>query len=158
MDEAQFWRIIEGAGCEPERVKEALDGLEPDQIDAWDRIYWEKHNALHRWDVWGAAFVINGGCGDDSFHYFKAWVIGKGPAAYQAALSDPDSLGAYVTEEDLENGCDNELLNYAAAEVFEAKTGEELESRSAEGDDPAGEAWEEDELDELFPRLAKRFF
>lgn len=154
MDEAEFWTLIETTKGDAKHVQAALSNLPEEDIDAWDRIYWVRHNALHRWDVWGAAYVINGGCSDDSFHYFKAFAIGNGKAFYGALVTNPDSVGPLITEDDLEDGCDNEGLNYVSAEIL----GEEaLPSRSMEGERPAGDPWEEDDLPIRFPRLTARF-
>ena len=32
----------------------------------------------YRWDLWGAAYLANGGCSDDGFDYFRGWLIGQG--------------------------------------------------------------------------------
>lgn len=157
MTTDQFWEMIEAAKGDPKQLEVALKELTAEEIDAWDEHYWRHHNALHRWDVWGAAYVINEGCGDDSFHYFKAFAIGKGKAFYEALNAAPDSIGDRITQQDLDNGCDNELLNYAAAKAYEAISGSELIYRSKEGSDPAGKEWDEDDLKKLFPRLWKRF-
>jgi len=36
--------------------------------------------------------LINGGCSDDGFFYFRAWLISRGQKVYDAALQNPDSL------------------------------------------------------------------
>jgi hypothetical protein len=46
----------------------------------------------YRWDLWGAAYLINGGCSDDGFDYFRGWLLSQGRAIWQATLADPDSL------------------------------------------------------------------
>ena len=46
----------------------------------------------YRQELWGAAYLINGGCSDDGFVYFLGWLIAQGRDVYQAALPDPDSL------------------------------------------------------------------
>ena len=40
------------------------------EIEAFDRLLYEKIDAAYRWSLWGAAYVINGGCSDDGFEYF----------------------------------------------------------------------------------------
>ncbi len=34
--------------------------------------------------------VVNGGCSDDGFEYFRGWLIGQGGAYFEAALKDPE--------------------------------------------------------------------
>ena len=59
---------------------------------AWDRIYGEFMAESRSWELWDAAYLINAGCGDDGFHYFRGWLLGQGHAIWQAALAAPDSL------------------------------------------------------------------
>ena len=55
----------------------------------------EAHQALYRWDVWAAAYLIRGGCSDDSFMYFRAELIAQGRDWYQKAADSPDSLAGH---------------------------------------------------------------
>ena len=158
MDDGKFWDVLQRAGGDADKVEKELLTWPAAEIADWQRTYWDKHNALHNWDVWGAAYVISGGCGDDGFHYFKAWAIGKGRECYETALNSPDSLGGFVTDTDLNSGCDNELLNYAADKAHEGVTGgQELPYTSIEGTDPGGEEWDEVSVYERFPNLTARF-
>ncbi len=36
--------------------------------------------------------IMMNGCSDDSFDYFRGWLIAQGKDVYHAALRDPDSL------------------------------------------------------------------
>lgn len=49
------------------------------------------HQALYRWDVWAAAYLIGGGCSDDSFMDFRAGLIAQGRDWYQKAAASPAS-------------------------------------------------------------------
>jgi hypothetical protein len=40
----------------------------------------------YRLDLWGAAYLVNGGCSDDGFDYFRGWLLRQGRATWQAAL------------------------------------------------------------------------
>jgi hypothetical protein len=42
--------------------------------------------------LWGAAYVMHGGCSDDSFSDFRATLISHGRTIYDAALADTESL------------------------------------------------------------------
>ena len=46
----------------------------------------------YHWDLWGAAYLINGGCSDDGFEYFRRWLVLQGRDVFQAAVSNPDTL------------------------------------------------------------------
>ena len=97
---------------------------------------------------------------DDSYHYFKAWLIGKGEKVYQTALENPDDLADHVsTDEADETGCDNELLNYAADEVMESLFGEsDPDYETGEEGPPRGEPFDEDDPTIGFPKLTAKFW
>ncbi len=168
-----FWSVIERARGDAARVTEQIATMSPVEIAEWHATYYRLHNALHRRELWGAAHLIlggccsqwddsyRGGCSDDGFHYFKAWVIGKGRAAYEAALRDPDALEPFVTETDLDELCANEPLSYAAEEAYERAGGDRgalAEKRNSnEGEEPSGERIAEVDLPRRFPALGKRF-
>jgi hypothetical protein len=113
--------------------------------------------AAYRWDLWGAAFVINGGCSDDGFEYFLGWLIAQGRDYYQAALADPEQAGRRAQPGDM---VECESIAYAAVKAYEAKTGKDdfhdRITRVPRGE-PLGEPWEEEDLPARFPRLSARF-
>ncbi|MBN1206874.1 MAG: DUF4240 domain-containing protein [Myxococcaceae bacterium] len=161
MTEQEFWRLIdtsrEESGGDLEELVDALTqhlaSLPPSEIVAFDKQLGALLDRAYDWGLWGAAFLINGGCSDDGFLYFRAWLVAQGRTVYEAALADPESL-VDVAEPDAEL---EELLGVAESAYQEA-TGEELPVReSTEPDEPRGEEWEEDELQERFPRLSERF-
>ena len=93
---------------------------------------------------------------DDSFDYFCDWLISRGRDVFERALADPESLA------DVPEAADGEVeaegLRCAVQEAYEATHGDELSiSGSDHGPKPAGEPWDEDAVDELFPRLAAKF-
>lgn len=161
----EFWGFIDKARAEggdsPEARVEALRGLllgsSAAQLTEFNRHYDEVHALAYRWDLWGAAYVMNGGCSDDGFHYFRAWLISEGRARFEAALENPESLAD--VEGEAGDEFDNESFGYVALELFEecADGGGEMEQFSSDPESPAGEEWEESELEERFPRLSAKF-
>jgi hypothetical protein len=131
MNEEEFWRIIEvtkyqsaGDGKKQvELVVEYLSQLSEGEILDFDYIYRGYFKRAYKFNLWDAAYIINGGCGNDGFHYFQAWLIGQGQAVYEAALANPDSLADVV---ELGQYASLELLNYAADEAYEIKTGSDI--------------------------------
>jgi hypothetical protein len=161
MDDDRFWALVdaarEAAGDDVEDrvagLEQALLALEPSELVGFQRKYDELLARAYRWDLWGAAFVIEGGCSDDGFRHFRDWLISEGEAAYDAALADPDSLADLESEPPFEL----EAFGYVAAEVYEQVADEEMpRGRAAEPAEPLGKPWEEDELPAMFPRLARR--
>src|SRR5215203_4472870 len=100
MDHLQFWRLIEaaraesGGDCRRQVIllTEILTELPEQDIVRFEQILGEHMAFSHNWDLWAAAFIINGGCSDDCFDYFRGWLIGQGAAVFYSAFRDPESL------------------------------------------------------------------
>ena len=166
MDKAQFWRLIEdakeksGGECEAqvELIEAALAKLPPDEMVAFNRITDELRDEAYKWDLWGAAYLINGGASDDGFEYFRCWLIAQGQAIFEKAVQDPDSLADVITPDFADAEC--ESLLYVADRAYEKVTGHEIplgeSDSSLIGRDPVGVRWEEDELDAMLPRISAK--
>jgi hypothetical protein len=118
MDQELFWDIIDKA-CRSDprtvdkwdrRLQTALEKLEQAEIIAWNHIFDRLAARAYTVDLWGAAYLINGGASDDGFYYFRCWLIGMGRDVYEAAVANPDSLADAVV-----SGIDAEAEIYAAA-------------------------------------------
>ena len=167
MDKAQFWRLMEdakkrsGGDCEAqaELLRSSLLLLPAEAIAAFDKIFNEMRAVAYRWDLWGAAYLINGGGSDDGFEYFRWWLIGQGQATFEAALADPDSLADLIQDNivwsDGEVEC--EEIGYAALAAYKEKTGQEMPAVGyIHKSEPDGVQWEEADLDALFPRIVAK--
>jgi len=161
MDESRFWKLIDAVksqagdneGARPSILRTALAALPAIEIQAFQRIYDQAIAHAKRWDLWGAAYLMNGGCSDDGFRYFRDWLISEGCDVYQRALADPDSLADVPVRDDAEL----ESFGYAALEAYAEHTDKELERDfSDELTAPEGREWDEDELPALLPRLAAK--
>jgi hypothetical protein len=142
-----------------ERLQAALEKLEPGEIIEWNHIFDRLAARAYTVDLWGAAYLINGGASDDGFYYFRCWLIGMGREVYEAAVANPDSLADAVVQ-----GIDAEAEIYAAAhQAWMTVTG-----RSDTDPYPArneraelrGEDWDFDDDAEVrrhLPRLAAMY-
>lgn len=171
MDERQFWQLIEESkraskgdlDAQPELLQERLEKLAPADIVRFDRIYHDQIARSYTWDLWGAAYVIGGGCSDDGFDYFRDWLVSRGRTVFEAALRDPETLAGVVTDEDLDEGCNCEELRYAAVSAWESRTEESADDFPAEDgaeppDEPTGVSWKDaTELVRRFPKLTAKF-
>ncbi len=168
MEHAEFWRLIEdasfksGGECEEQAaaLKSSLLLLPADEIAAFARLFREHRQAAYRWDLWGAAYLVNGGGSDDGFDYFRCWLIAQGQAFYESALADPDSL-ADLLPDDTEWGdanLDREDIAYAAGEAYGEKTGQKIPVNALDfiPGAPVGVKWDEDDLDALYPKIAAK--
>jgi hypothetical protein len=99
MDSKQFWKFIddakESAGGWEEMyapLVEMLSKLSDKEIVQWGQIFDLYQKLSYKDRLWAAAYVINGGCSDDGFDYFRGWLTAQGKDVFLSALSDPDSL------------------------------------------------------------------
>lgn len=143
------------ASADPERLASVLEGLDDEELSGFVVAFDDELIRLNRWDLWGAGYVANGGMSDDAFHYFRSWLIGKGSAAVEAVLEDPDSLAEFLGgDEELEN----EELEYVGLSHLEDRDlpdPRDAGDREQNADDePAGTPFDEDTVDEAYPRIA----
>src|SRR4051794_4025397 len=100
----QFWMIVEAGGREGrddpvrqlEAVRQRLSRLPTEALIDFHRLFNRMMENAYTWDLWGAAYLINGGCSHDGFAYFRSWLISRGRTAYAAAVRNPDSLAGLV--------------------------------------------------------------
>ncbi len=162
MQEQAFWALIEAAKRNAGNSTDArvsaltlqLTKLDLKVIAGFQRQYDQLILRANKWSLWGGCSLMNGGCSDDSFRYFRDWLISEGRETYDRALVDPDSLVDLPRREYF----DLEAFGYAAMKVFKTKGGGELERDfSGELATPAGTEWTEAELPKLFPKLAAKY-
>lgn len=95
-----FWQLVDqarvGGGGEPDavavRAVALLAAREPEEILGYTRHQARVLAASHRVDLWGAAYLINGGISDDGFHDFRGWLMTQGREVFARAVAEPDSL------------------------------------------------------------------
>ncbi len=158
----EFWAMIDATRSvdDPSEHAEALQAALARRTAA-DIIDFEKHMAdllatSYTWKLWGAAYLINGGCSDDGFDYFRGWLIAQGRSVFDSALSDPDSL-ADVPELEEEVECEDIL--YVARTAHEVVTGNEIPRVPINLSD-LGEGWDFDddtEMKQRYPKLFAKF-
>jgi hypothetical protein len=160
MDENGFWDVVELSRADSQDEQEAklrsiLKKLPIGEVLAFDRIFNTMRFKAYTWDLWAAAYIINGGCSDDGFEYFRCALIAAGREHYEAALRDAESLADWVEGGDFEF----EALGYVAPGVFreKSKTKEFPQHNLTFPKNPTGEPWEEDDLEARFPQLWKTF-
>jgi hypothetical protein len=165
----QFWKLIDTAAKKAksdseqfmELISESLSELTPEDLIAFKQFQNEEMDRAYTWDLWGAAYIINGGASDDGFEYFRAWLMSRGSEAWEAALKDADSLASLKNVP--QDECELEEFLYASVDAYEQQTGDNLYDKLPTGKEtpnhPAGERWDEDgdDLAERFPKLWKKF-
>jgi hypothetical protein len=168
----KFWTLLKTAREAGDEdlfgtLKGKLVRLKPEEMLAFKKRYDDLIAAAYKNELWGAAYLINGGCSDDGFHYFLVWLVSQGEKVYKAALADPDSLARVLGPEDMDT-CESDL-DAAAARAWQEKTGrsdEEFYEELGKIDSPPttfqveGEDWDFDDDEEMrrrLPRLSRIF-
>ncbi|MFC7243740.1 DUF4240 domain-containing protein [Catellatospora aurea] len=174
MSVDEFWTIVAkarqsaGDSSDAEEVAERtlalLSALPPEQIAALARPLWDLRARSYRWELWQAAYLINGGCSDDGFEYFRGWLLAQGRETFELAVADPDTLAELLAVqrvaadgEDLE--C--ESMYGVVWDAYEAATGSiELPCPVTGRYPELGPGWDFEDADEVrrrLPRLAALF-
>ncbi len=164
MTEDEFWVIVQrvraAAPAKPngiyETLKTGLGELPLAEIQSFKRHFSENLIRAYSYDLWGAAFIIGGSCGDDMFWDFRSTLIMQGKDFFEAALVNPDSLAeADYSEENENNYPFYENYGYVAEILIEARGGEV--PCIPLPDEPSGYRWKEEELPRLYPKLTAKF-
>jgi hypothetical protein len=130
--ENDFWQLIanarQQADEDPYQVCAALSALllarSADDCLQFQHVFNRLHNDSYRADLWGAAYIMNGGCSDDGFDYFRGWLIAQGREVFEAALAKPDSLVKVVGDDaEADFGFEDEDILNLARRAWLEKTG-----------------------------------
>lgn len=160
LSEAGFWKIINAERNRLHNAKQyraalrrKLAHLSADYVHAFQIHVDEKLISAYSWDLWGAAYLINRGCSDDGFAYFRAWLIALGKDIYRAAIRDPDTLADVADPKRDDHECE-ELL-YAAKEAYKTLTGAEMPVTVNWPRRPRGRRWDFEDSHQMSRRLPK---
>ena len=156
-----FWDLIDRVRAQSDRsvdslivaLEHQLRALGDEELVAFDAAFSEAMQRAYDHNLWGAAYVIHGGCSDDAFWDFRAGLISLGRAVYEHALRDPDSLAAI---EDIEDATIAEGFQYVSGKLVEER-GLTRRGGSHSAGQPTGESWNDDDLPARYPRLSARF-
>jgi hypothetical protein len=161
MTITRFWEIIgdvhEASGGDMDvkcdLLRERLETLDPDEMKSFRRHFDACDAKAYSWGLWGAAYVIDGGCSDDGFDDFRSTLISQGRSVFESAVKDPDSLAdqPYLDGEPCYEG-----FAYAVTDAEEQVVGE-AGIRSDFPTTPSGDDWDEEDLPRLYPKLSRRF-
>ncbi|GAA3859609.1 DUF4240 domain-containing protein [Streptomyces sedi] len=171
MDETGFWSLVDetrlAAGRDPdlhaELLVERLVLLDPEAVHDFARHFEARFSRAHRWDLWGAAWVLLNGADEEAFENFRCWLISLGRTVFEGTLLAPDALAELLPSDfDARTEGEAEEIGYAAFDAYEQLTGDELPDvgLSEPGAEPEGAAVDladESALAAAYPRLWARF-
>lgn len=160
MSDDDFWALIELISNDHEEpdlsgLIEALEKCSNEELIGFQERFEFHHRRSYNWNLWGAAYLINGGCSDDGFDYFRAWLITQGKDVFSAGLADPDSLVDHANDEFSE--CEEILV--LACRIYRERTDDNMPLTRCELPE-LGESWDFDddvEMKKRYPRLFARF-
>ncbi|MEW2071223.1 DUF4240 domain-containing protein [Streptomyces sp. NPDC007346] len=157
----------------PDALTDVLAALEPEAIVDFAVTAGEVTDSAYRWPLWNAAYLIEGGCGDDGFMDFRDGLALLGREVFTRAVADPDSLAdlpvvarmsrgesGWIGYESLEGPAKRAYARAGgAADGFGAavEAADRVRIRAGE---PGGETWEAEDADATrrhLPRLAVLF-
>lgn len=176
MDKKEFWKIIEYSiqksnndKLEQEKaIIEKLATYNPEQIIEFEIIFRQLIIEADDFKIMGAQKIIEGYVSDDSYLYFRCWLIGKGEKIYTETLKNPEFLAQNINQD--EETYFEELM-YVATSAYKLKTGKKAEDESFPRDTAIkkgldydfgapptkGIDWKEDELPKTYPKLWKLY-
>ena len=165
MSTDEFWNVVERVHAAAPQdmpakcrlLAEELHRMPADELLSFARHFGECYFKAYKWEVWGAAYIIHGGCSDDSFMDFRSTLISLGRRPFEAALRDADSLADFDINP--EWAC-FEGYQYVPGKVwrerfnYDPPRDEEQNKHPAE---PTGEDWDDEEMTPRFPRLVVKY-
>jgi hypothetical protein len=167
MDQAAFWKIIDAYVSDDKleseygyaEFAERLEAMSRDDILEFASAMRRALNTAHTWDMWGAAYLVCGGCAEEGFAYFCGWLMAQGSEVFRQAVDHPDSLAEYLPDYEGDDVFEDEAILAAPLAAFEEKTGsyEGFVLTERPASEPEGEQWDIEEQGELEARLPKLY-
>ena len=162
MNEDDFWELIDKSRTAANNdyqiqissLKAILLTHEAHEIEKFDNTFTTLLASSYDTKLWGASYVINGGCSDDCFDYFRQYLIGHGKEKFYQTLKDPESCVSWIKTEEEDNW---EGLQYAAMNAYKQKTGKDLPRTYHPKFELKGKPFDEETIFRQYPKLAKKY-
>ena len=163
MTQTEFWAFIEsarGSGLENDQLrhhmKTMLELHDNSNLVDFTNIYHAFIDQLYSWNIWNAISLINGGMSDDSFFYFRDFLVSRGQKHFDRVLNDPESL--------LDDELDPEFQEWPYSEVHFRSAGSDVYEERNNVDFPWTHKWadlkgdsidydNDDEVRKTYPRI-----
>lgn len=163
MSRIDAWKLIDDARAAAgdddevflEKLSERIAPLAEKQLLSVAEFIEDRVEEANAWDLWGAAYVLNGGCSDDGFLYFRRWLVAQGRHRYEAAVKQPESIADWASAD---SPHELEELTFVVADAYAAASGKNLfdvmgaRDQSAE---PVGTPFDEASVVMRYPRLRR---
>lgn len=160
MSAQTFWVIVSRAKMRAgdqlfariSTLHDELKILSNEDLLAFHQQFLDAHLRAYKHDLAAAADLAIGGLTDDSFEYFRNWLISEGEATFNAVVANPDELAGFS----LRGICGQlESYGYVAASLLTQRgLAYELPCTGAE---LPGNPIDVSEYGARFPRLSSKF-
>lgn len=130
ISEDEFWKVIEKSllkSNQEEQFNYIFNNLTNEELIGLCYHGTELYRKAFTSELWAVAYIVRGGCGDDSFHYFRNWLVKRGKSIYYNALDNPDSLINELSKYKCRNEIQSELLRVDVEYYFRRKHSDEIE-------------------------------
>ena len=161
MNFEEFWKIIDtvkvgtdtNMDAKTEALTKRLQSMDTEAVLSFSHIFDSLMDKAYTWDLWAAAYIIQGGCSDDGFMDFRSSLISMGKEVYEQVVSSPEKLADISPS--IVNCLSFEGFAYPSTTVYKDKSGELPQRSTPCPIEPTGEPWEEDEdiLQAKYPKL-----
>jgi hypothetical protein len=149
----------------PDALTDELARLRPADIVDWEITFIRVTDSAYRQPLWHAAYLIEGGCGDDGFMDFRDGLILQGRDVFTRAVDDPDSLADVpvvraMAGEDGDGWLGFQTISTCGETDSFHEAVDEALTTLTRPDEPAGPTWhwsDEDAFREHLPRLSAMF-
>jgi len=147
MTSEQFWEITQRvhrkSGADIDKRFEVLEvelgKLSLAEVQSFHGHFTDCLDRSYTHELWGAAYVIGGGCSDDGFWDFRSTLITCGREIFEQTLKDPESLAQL--DPDLVENLQVEGIQYIARNVAERLGGGLLDRAQPHPKEPRGKRW-----------------
>ncbi|TAE18086.1 MAG: DUF4240 domain-containing protein [Bacteroidetes bacterium] len=175
MNKQEFWKIIDASlkvstqhKIRSQAITDLLSQYLPEQIIKFEVILRELITEADEYGVMAILKIMEGWVTDDSWIYFRCWLIGQGEQTFYETLKEPDSIANKV---DKNTNFEFEELLYVATDAYKVKTNKTVEDDTfpryiasemgLEYDVLApptkGEEWESEDVPKICPNLWAKF-
>lgn len=176
-----FWEIMDYAfakGKFDNKLKEQtiltqLTKLTPEQIQQFEIIFQQINQEASTWYNMAAQTIMEGSSSDDTFFYFRCWLISLGQKNFEEVLKNPDYLSSLDIPLNKKYGYAEvifEELIPISDKAYSIVTGKQTEDESFprafaqkkglfydSNTDIKGNEWTDTDLQKIAPKLCKKY-
>lgn len=178
LDKNNFWDLVkytkELSSNKEDQIKlliRIFENKSIEQIAAFESIQNYYMNISYSSNLWAVAFYLNGGCSDDSFEYYRGWLISEGKQKFEILTRTPNEISKHYSNKNEINGFSEEFLSigYYSIEEKSPNNFDKLDQLEDMVDNEYRKRfnvrlpeiefnWEtENDIENLFPEFCRKF-